>query len=129
MPLMGDTSMPATSLAASPSAATVAPLGADPVPLTTVYRPLLARFAAGSGRAEAVDGGFRISGRKVFTSACLAGDMLMTGAVLEGPDGSAEVLHFGVPMRSDAVTIVPTWRTMAMRGTGSHDVLIDGHIV
>ena len=40
-----------------------------------------------SGRAEPVDGGFRINARKVFASACPAGDLLMTSAVHDDPVG------------------------------------------
>ena len=39
------------------------------------------------------------------------------------------VLHFGVPMNSPHVKVLDTWRTLGMRGTGSHDVLIEGHVV
>jgi indole-3-acetate monooxygenase len=39
------------------------------------------------------------------------------------------VLHFGVPMSSPHVHIDPVWKTLGMRGTGSHDVVIDGHVV
>ena len=39
------------------------------------------------------------------------------------------VLHFGIPMNSPHVKVLDTWRTLGMRGTGSHDVLIDGHVV
>ena len=42
---------------------------------------------------------------------------------------AAMVLHFGVPMNSPHVKVLDTWRTLGMRGTGSHDVLIDGHVV
>jgi alkylation response protein AidB-like acyl-CoA dehydrogenase len=35
------------------------------------------------------------------------------------------VLHFAVPISAAGVTIVPTWRTLGMRGTGSHDVLLE----
>jgi alkylation response protein AidB-like acyl-CoA dehydrogenase len=52
----------------------------------------------------------------------------MTSAVLETPEGPM-VLHFGVPMSSPHVKVLDTWRTLGMRGTGSHDVLIDGHVV
>jgi acyl-CoA dehydrogenase len=75
-----------------------------------------------AGHAEKVEGGFRIDARKVFSSGCLAGDILMTSAVYDDPDAGATVLHFGVPFTADGVRIVETWRVMGMRGTGSHDV-------
>jgi alkylation response protein AidB-like acyl-CoA dehydrogenase len=109
----------------------------------TAAEPLLKRIAAerifllssggsdwiaGSGKAEKVDGGYRINARKIFTSGAAAGDILMTGAVLDAPEG-AMVLHFGVPMNSPHVKVLDTWRTLGMRATGSHDVLIEGHVV
>jgi alkylation response protein AidB-like acyl-CoA dehydrogenase len=75
-----------------------------------------------------VDGGYRIDARKVFTSGSPTGDLLMTSAVLDTPEGPF-VLHFGVPMSSPHVKVLDTWRALGMRGTGSHDVLIDGHVV
>jgi alkylation response protein AidB-like acyl-CoA dehydrogenase len=107
----------------------------------TAVEPLLKRVAteriillssggsdwiAGSGKAEKVDGGYRITARKVFTSAAPLGDLLMTGAVCEE---TGEVLHFGIPMNSPHVKVLDNWRTLGMRGTGSHDVVIDGHVV
>ncbi|MEQ1953215.1 acyl-CoA dehydrogenase family protein [Mesorhizobium yinganensis] len=86
-------------------------------------------WIAGSGEAVKVDGGYRISGRKVFTSGAASGNLLMTGAIVHGEDGTASVIHFGVPMSSPAVKIVETWRAMGMRGTGSNDVVIDGLFV
>ncbi len=82
-------------------------------------------WIGGSGTAMKVDGGYRISARKVFTSGAQAGDLLMTGAILKG-ETPAKVLHFAVPMKAPEVTIVETWRTLGMRGTGSNDVVIDG---
>jgi alkylation response protein AidB-like acyl-CoA dehydrogenase len=79
----------------------------------------------GSGTATRVDGGFRVNARKVFTSGAPAGDLLLTSAVYDDPEGGPTVLHFGVPMSSDAVRIESTWRVMGMRATGSHDVLIE----
>lgn len=81
-------------------------------------------WIGGSGKAEKVDGGYRITARKVFTSGAEAGDILMTGAILDGEP--AKVLHFGVPMKAPEVTVVDTWHTLGMRGTGSNDVAIDG---
>ncbi|RLP26388.1 acyl-CoA dehydrogenase [Mesorhizobium sp. YM1C-6-2] len=108
----------------------------------TAVEPLLKRIAAekivllssggsdwigGSGKAEKVDGGYRITARKVFTSGAEAGDLLMTGAILDGEP--AKVLHFGVPMKAPEVSIVDTWRTLGMRGTGSNDVVVDGLVI
>jgi alkylation response protein AidB-like acyl-CoA dehydrogenase len=86
-------------------------------------------WIAGSGKAEKVEGGYRITARKVFSSGAPAGDLLMTGAVLESDGEPPTVLHFGIPMNSPHVKVLDTWRTLGMRGTGSHDVMIDGHIV
>ena len=85
-------------------------------------------WIAGSGKAEKVEGGYSINARKIFTSGAPTGDLLMTGAVLETPEGPM-VLHFGVPMNSPHVKVLDTWRTLGMRATGSHDVLIEGHVV
>lgn len=86
-------------------------------------------WIAGSGKAEKVDGGYRITARKIFTSAAPIGDLLMTGAVLDDTPDGPMVLHFAIPMKSPHVSVLPTWKTMGMRGTGSHDVMIDGHVV
>ncbi len=109
----------------------------------TLVEPLLKRVAAekivllssggsdwvaGSGKAEKVDGGYRITARKVFSSGAPIGSLLMTSAVLETDEGP-KVLHFGIPMNSPHVRIDPVWKTLGMRGTGSHDIIIDGHIV
>jgi indole-3-acetate monooxygenase len=106
--------------------------------------PLLKRIAAerifllssggsdwigGSGKAEKVEGGYRINARKVFTSGAPTGDLLMTGAILEEEGQPPMVLHFGIPMNSPHVKVLDNWRTLGMRGTGSHDVLIEGHVV
>jgi alkylation response protein AidB-like acyl-CoA dehydrogenase len=106
--------------------------------------PLLKRIAAeriillssggsdwlgGSGKAEKVDGGYRITARKVFSSGSPAGDLMMTGAVLESEGEPPQVLHFGIPMNSPAVKVQDNWRTLGMRSTGSNDVVIDGHVV
>lgn len=85
-------------------------------------------WIAGSGTAVRVEGGYRVSGRKVFTSGAEAGDLLMTGAVLE-EGGERFVLHFGAPMKAKEVRVEDTWHTLGMRGTGSHDVVIDGLFV
>jgi alkylation response protein AidB-like acyl-CoA dehydrogenase len=86
-------------------------------------------WIAGSGKAEKVEGGYRITARKVFASGAPTADLFMTSAVLESAGEPPMVLHFGVPMNSPQVKILDTWRTLGMRGTGSHDVSIEGHVV
>lgn len=86
-------------------------------------------WISGSGRAERVEGGYRINARKIFTSGALAGDLLMTGAIAQEEGEEPMVLHFGIPMSSPHVKVDPVWKALGMRGTGSHDVIIDGHVV
>jgi alkylation response protein AidB-like acyl-CoA dehydrogenase len=83
-------------------------------------------WIAGSGKAMKVEGGYRISARKIFTSGAPIGNLLMTAAVLQQEGQPGQVIHFGVPMKAPEVKILDTWHTMSMRGTGSHDVLIEG---
>ena len=86
-------------------------------------------WIAGSGKAERVEGGYKITARKVFASASPVGSLLMTSAVLAEPGEAPMVLHFGIPMNSPHVRIDPVWKTLGMRGTSSNDVVIDGHVV
>jgi alkylation response protein AidB-like acyl-CoA dehydrogenase len=82
-----------------------------------------------SGTAEKADGGFRITARKVFSSGCPGGELLVTSAVYDDPEQGPTVLHFPVPFKDAKVTIMDNWRTLGMRSTGSHDVVIDGVFV
>lgn len=82
-------------------------------------------WVGGSGKAVKVDGGYRITARKAFTSGAQVGDLLMTGAIHVGEDGTRSVVHFAAPMKAAEVRIEDTWRTLGMRGTGSQDVVIE----
>jgi len=75
----------------------------------------------GSCQAVPVEGGFRVSGRKIFASGCELGDLLVTMAVQATPEGPT-VLHMAIPLKAEGVTILDTWRTLGMRGTGSQDI-------
>jgi alkylation response protein AidB-like acyl-CoA dehydrogenase len=81
-------------------------------------------WLSSGGTAVKVEGGFRITARKPFSSGCLAGDLLVTSAVWDDPEGGPTVLHFAVPMKAPGVEVIETWRTLGMRGTGSHDVVL-----
>jgi acyl-CoA dehydrogenase len=79
----------------------------------------------GSGKAVKVDGGYRIYARKIFASGAPSANLFMTGAIDEdAPDGPT-MLQFGIPMSAAGVSVRETWDTMGMRGTGSHDILLD----
>jgi acyl-CoA dehydrogenase len=81
-------------------------------------------WLSGSGKLEKVEGGFRFSGRKIFSSGVPAGDILMTTGVYNDPTDGPTVYHFPLSLKSQDVKILDTWRTLGMRGTGSHDVEI-----
>lgn len=82
----------------------------------------------GSSRAEPAPGGYRIYGRKVFASGVPAGDLMVTMALLDEPSGPT-VMHLAIPLKAEGVRVLDTWDTMGMRGTGSHDVELDGVFV
>lgn len=73
-----------------------------------------------SGEAVAVEGGFRVKARKAFSSGSPGGDVLSTSAV-----AGDEVIHFAVPMSAKGLRIEPTWRTLGMRATASHDLILE----
>jgi alkylation response protein AidB-like acyl-CoA dehydrogenase len=82
-----------------------------------------------SGRAEPVEGGYRITARKRFCSGVPVGDLLMTSAVDETHAEGPTVLHFALPLTAAGVKVDDNWRTLGMRGTGSSDTVIDGAFV
>src|SRR5262249_53874494 len=86
-------------------------------------------FLLGSGHAEAVEGGFRVSGRKTFASGSPAGDLLLTMAIFEDPQAGPTILHFPVDLHHPQVRIIPTWHALGMRGTGSHDIHLENRFI
>jgi alkylation response protein AidB-like acyl-CoA dehydrogenase len=82
-----------------------------------------------SGKAEKVDGGYRITGRKIFGSGSPAGNLLVTSAIYDDPAEGSTALHFPVALTAEGVTVLDNWRTMGMRGTGSNDVLLENVFV
>ena len=86
-------------------------------------------WLAGSGRAEKVEGGYRVTGRKVFASGSPAGDLFMTMAVHDDPEAGPTVVHCAIPLDAAGVTVQDNWRTLGMRGTGSNDVVLENVFV
>jgi acyl-CoA dehydrogenase len=79
-------------------------------------------FTNPNGTAVRVEGGYRVSGRKVFASQAPVGDVLSSFFTYEDPEEGRRVLAMGIPLTADGVSIVETWDSMGMRGTGSHDI-------
>ena len=82
-------------------------------------------FLAGSGTAEKVDGGYRVSARKIFSSGSPSGQLLMTMAIFDDPKDGPTVIHFPVALDAQGVVPADNWRTLGMRGTGSNDIVLD----
>ena len=78
-----------------------------------------------SGTAIREDGGYRVSGRKVFCSQAPTANLLTTMVAYDDPDEGRVVLAVGIPTRSEGFQVVETWDTLGMRGTSSHDVQLD----
>jgi acyl-CoA dehydrogenase len=76
----------------------------------------------GSGKATKVEGGYRVSARKVFCSGAPAGSLMLTTAVFDDPSDGPTVLQIAVPVSAQGVKIQDNWKTLGMRGTGSHDI-------
>jgi alkylation response protein AidB-like acyl-CoA dehydrogenase len=83
-----------------------------------------ADFTHPRGEAIKVDGGYRVSGRKVFASQAPAGTVMSTMFRYDDPEDGPRVLNMAVPF-GEGVTVLDNWDTLGMRGTGSHDIVIE----
>jgi acyl-CoA dehydrogenase len=79
-------------------------------------------FTRPNGTARRVDGGYLVSGHKIFASQVPVGDVFSTMFTFEDPDDGRQVLSMGIPVSAEGITVLDTWDAMGMRGTGSHDV-------
>lgn len=59
-----------------------------------------------SGTAEKVEGGYHVTGRKIFGSGSPAGTLLVTSAVYDDPADGPTVLHFPVAIAAEGVTVL-----------------------
>jgi alkylation response protein AidB-like acyl-CoA dehydrogenase len=81
-----------------------------------------ADFTRPRGTAERVEGGFKVSGRKIFASQSPVGTAMSTMFAHEDPEEGLIVLNMSVPMADDGIKVIETWDALGMRGTGSHDI-------
>ena len=80
-------------------------------------------------RAERVDGGYLLTGRKQFGSNGPAWRWLGAHAIDADAPGGPQIVHAFVERTSPGVTVVETWDTLGMRPTQSHDTILDGVFV
>lgn len=85
------------------------------------------------GAAIPVEGGYQLSGRWPFASACQHANWF-TSPALVIKDGQPEMTEHGPVMLalfypSNEGNIQENWNTLGMRGTGSHDIVAEGVFV
>lgn len=86
--------------------------------ISSSYAPL--------GQVTPVDGGFKLKGRWSFSSGCEHCDWVFLGAVVpteEAPWDMSNYRTFLLP-KGD-YKIVDNWDVVGLRGTGSHDIVVD----
>ncbi len=82
-----------------------------------------------NGVAERADGGFRVSARKPFGSGSPKGGVLVTSAPYDDPKEGWQVLHFAAPFTAPGISLADDWRTLGMRATGSHTIILENVFV
>ncbi|MCB0534959.1 MAG: acyl-CoA/acyl-ACP dehydrogenase [Saprospiraceae bacterium] len=82
-----------------------------------------------NGSMEKTEGGYLLSGKKHFASQSIAGDVAVTSAPYQNPEGQWSVLHFSVPMKAKGVSVLDDWDTLGMRATGSQTIVFDNVFV
>ncbi len=93
-------------------------------------RRLFANSTRPSGKAVMVEDGFRVSGQWSLVSGCELADWIpVMCMVIEGSErrrlasGAPETRMTFIP--KDQYTILDTWHVGGLRGTGSHDIVVD----
>ena len=84
---------------------------------------VLCSSTAAVGRADSVPGGYRISGQWPFVSGCHNAVIFCATVDLPGVG-----LRYAVVLQPD-YEIIDTWRVGGLRGSGSHDVRVEGAVV
>jgi alkylation response protein AidB-like acyl-CoA dehydrogenase len=88
-----------------------------------------ADFTRPRGEATKVEGGYRVSGRKVFASQSSFGTVMSTMFAYDDPEQGRRVLNMAVPIAAEGVTVLDNWDTLGMRGTASNDIVLENVFV
>jgi alkylation response protein AidB-like acyl-CoA dehydrogenase len=80
-------------------------------------------------RAEKVEGGYRFTGRKSFSSLTPVWTYLGIHGLDASNPSAPVVVHAFMPRNTEGYRIEPTWDVMGMRATQSDDTVLDGTFV
>ncbi|MGZ6994715.1 MAG: acyl-CoA dehydrogenase family protein [Acidimicrobiia bacterium] len=99
-------------------------------------------FAAGHGEAgndlpvlmavanaEPVEGGYKITGHKIFGSLTPVWTRLGLHALDSTDPANPKIVHVFMPRDTKGYTIMETWDTLGMRATQSEDTILDGAFI
>ncbi|MFP6712577.1 MAG: acyl-CoA dehydrogenase family protein [Rhodospirillales bacterium] len=99
---------------------------------------LISTSYAPTGKAERVDGGWKLSGRWGFSSGVEHSSWTILGVLLPDADGEKSEdgpgrgyghgHHFMLVPAADRI-VLDTWHTIGLAGTGSHDVTVEDTFV
>lgn len=78
--------------------------------------------------AEVTDEGMLVKGRWKFSSGCLGADIIGVG-IAPRKGNEAQGLPRMAVMPADQVQVEMTWDTVGLKGTGSHDLVVNGVLV
>lgn len=82
-----------------------------------------------TGKAERVEGGYRFSGNWGFSTGVEHCDWIFLGALLPKKDGSGGLEHTTFLLPKSDFKVVENWDVIGLRGTGSHDIVVEGVFV
>jgi alkylation response protein AidB-like acyl-CoA dehydrogenase len=80
-------------------------------------------------RAERVDGGYRVTGRKIFGTESEVCTEFSTRALLDDQGEGPTVIFFRLPRDVEGMTVHETWDVMGMRATRSNDFELENVFV
>ena len=79
--------------------------------------------------ARPVDGGYRVTGKKIFGTESAVCTEFSTRALVDDPERGQTVIFFRLPREIDGMTVKETWDVMGMRATQSNDFELDNVFV
>lgn len=81
------------------------------------------------GKAEKVDGGYRLSGHWGYSSGVDHCEWIFLGGLLPKEDGSGEMEHTTFLLPKEDFRIEKNWDVHGLRGTGSNDIVVENAFV